>query len=134
MATRKTATKTATKAIPSRAKAAQPKTPKTAVATKRAKPAKAQQQPVAAVTPVKAPKLVRDSFTMPKNEYAVIADLKQRAAKLARPAKKSEILLAGIAALSVMADAAFLSTLDAVPSLKTGRRPKDDAAAATREA
>jgi len=39
----------------------------------------------AAPVPAKAhkPKLVRDSFTMPKGEYTVIDELKQRAAKLA---------------------------------------------------
>ncbi len=66
-------------------------------------------------------KLVRDSFTIPKNEYTVLTELKLRAARLGRPAKKGEILRAGIGALHAMPDAAFLSALDSVPSLKTGR-------------
>jgi len=74
-------------------------------------------------------KLVRDSFTIPKSEYAVLGELKQRAARLARPVKKSELLRAGISALSTMTDKSFLSALDAVPSLKTGR-PKSDVASA----
>ena len=69
-------------------------------------------------------KLVRDSFTIPKNEYTVLGELKQRAARLARPAKKSELLRAGIKALGAMTDKTFLAALGAVPSLKTGR-PKD---------
>lgn len=73
-------------------------------------------------------KLVRDSFTIPKGEYAVLAELKQRAARLTRPAKKSEILRAGIGALNVMPDKAFLAALGAVPSLKTGRPLKPKAA------
>lgn len=67
------------------------------------------------------PKLVRDSFTIPKSEYAVLAALKVRAANLARPVKKSELLRAGIAALQAMSNKAFLASLGAVPVLKTGR-------------
>ena len=91
--------------------------PVTAVAVKAASPAK--------TTPAKPkPKLVRDSFTMPKPEYAVIDTLKQRAAQLARPAKKSELLRAGIKALSALSDKALLAALQAVPTIKTGRPHK----------
>ncbi|UUZ66051.1 hypothetical protein LP417_28705 [Polaromonas sp. P1-6] len=69
----------------------------------------------------KKPKLVRDSFTIPKAEYVVLDDLKQRAAKLTRPAKKSELLRAGIKALAALSDAAFLTALEQVPAIKTGR-------------
>lgn len=69
----------------------------------------------------KKPKLVRDSFTIPKDEYVVLEALKQRAAKLARSAKKSELLRAGIKALAGLSDAAFLSALEKVPTIKTGR-------------
>jgi hypothetical protein len=72
----------------------------------------------------KKPKLVRDSFTIPKAEYTVLDDLKARAAKLARPAKKSELLRAGIKALAAMSDGAFLSALQSVPAIKTGRPTK----------
>jgi hypothetical protein len=66
-------------------------------------------------------KLVRDSFTIPKSEYLALEALKARATDLKRPTKKSEMLRAGIAALQVMGDAAFLRALNSVPSLKTGR-------------
>ena len=69
----------------------------------------------------KKPKLVRDSFTIPKIEYAVLQALKQRAAKLTKGAKKSELLRAGIKALAAMPDAAFLNALKQVPAIKTGR-------------
>lgn len=69
----------------------------------------------------KKPKLVRDSFTIPKSEYAVLESLKQRAAKAGALAKKSEILRAGIKALSAMDDAAFRAAMGAVPAIKTGR-------------
>jgi hypothetical protein len=70
---------------------------------------------------VKKPKLIRDSFTIPKAEYVVIEALKERAGKLARAAKKSELLRAGIKALAAMSDANFLVALNAVPTIKTGR-------------
>jgi hypothetical protein len=73
----------------------------------------------------KKPKLVRDSFTIPKVEYGVLDELKQRAAKLASPAKKSELLRAGIKALAAMPDVTFLAALKAVPAIKTGRPAKD---------
>ena len=73
---------------------------------------------------VKKPKLVRDSFTIPKMEYAVLEGLKQRAGQSGNPAKKSELLRAGIKALAAMPDAAFLVALKAVPAIKTGRPAK----------
>lgn len=75
-------------------------------------------------TKEKKPKLVRDSFTIPKAEYMVLDDLKQRAGKLASAVKKSELLRAGVKALAAMSDAAFLSALKAVPAIKTGRPSK----------
>ncbi len=74
---------------------------------------------------VKRPKLVRDSFTIPKTEYAVLDELKQRAGKLGRPSKKSELLRAGIKALAAMPGGAFLTALQSVPTIKTGRPGKD---------
>lgn len=70
-------------------------------------------------------KLVRDSFAMPKAEYASLAFLKQRANELARPTKKSELLRAGIKALEAMNAANFLAALDSLPAIKTGRPRKD---------
>jgi hypothetical protein len=64
-------------------------------------------------------KVVRDSFTIPKSEYAVLDELKARAAKAGRAAKKSEVLRAGVKALAAMSDPAFLAALAAVPAVKT---------------
>lgn len=72
----------------------------------------------------KKPKLVRDSFTIPKAEYTVLDDLKQRAGKLSSAVKKSELIRAGVKALAAMSDMAFLSALKAVPAIKTGRPSK----------
>ena len=80
-------------------------------------------KPEKAATPHKAKKdkLVRDSFTIPKAEYAVIDELKQRAAKLNSPVKKSELLRAGIKILATLSNAALLTALTQVPTIKTGR-------------
>lgn len=106
--TRKAAGKTASKPT---SKALAPvdggKTKKASATTKAAKP--------------KKPKLVRDSFTIPKEEYEVLATLKQRCVALARPSKKSELLRAGIKALAAMSDKSLLAAVQAVPSIKTGR-------------
>ena len=69
----------------------------------------------------KREKLVRDSFTIPKAEYAVLGTLKDRASGLVRPTKKSELLRAGVKALAAMSDRSFLAALKAVPPIKTGR-------------
>ena len=104
----KPVTKTvATKAAPKRVGKAAP-------ANRPAKPEK-----------VKKPKLVRDSFTIPKLEYAVVEQLKQRAAKLGAPVKKSELLRAGIKLLATLATADYLAALAAVPTIKTGRPSKN---------
>jgi hypothetical protein len=73
----------------------------------------------------KKPKLVRDSFTIPKAEYTVLDDLKQRAGKLASAVKKSELIRAGVKALAAMSDAAFVAALKVVPTIKTGRPSKE---------
>jgi hypothetical protein len=73
------------------------------------------------VEKAKKPKLVRDSFTIPKVEYLAIEALKQRANQLSRPVKKSELLRAGLKALLGLSDAAFLTALAQVPIIKTGR-------------
>jgi hypothetical protein len=69
----------------------------------------------------KKPKLVRDSFTIPKLEYAAIDALKTRAIAQGNSVKKSELLRAGLLALQAMTDAQFKAAVAAVPQLKTGR-------------
>lgn len=128
--------KAATKAAAPRARKTTtsnaPATPKAEAKSARSKPAKAPDTP-AAVQPkdarAKKPKLVRDSFTIPKDEYAVIETLKQRAASLSQPAKKSELLRAGLKLLASLSDAALRNALQAVPFIKTGR-PKAETPAA----
>jgi len=95
--------------------------------TKAASPAKpstqAKAKPVAEPK-TKKPKLVRDSFTFPKDEYQAIAALKVKALGLKQSVKKSEILRAGLMLISSLNDKAFLAALNKVPALKTGRPAK----------
>lgn len=106
--------------------------PKATAQSARSKPVKDQDtQPAVPSKDARAkkPKLVRDSFTIPKDEYAVIEPLKQRAVSLSQPAKKSELLRAGLKLLASLSDTALRNALQAVPSIKTGR-PKAEAPAA----
>ena len=69
-------------------------------------------------------KMERDSFTMPKDEYAQLALLKGRLNTMGQPAKKSELLRAGIKLLAAMSDNTLKTTLAKVPVIKTGRPNK----------
>ncbi|MES2399269.1 MAG: hypothetical protein V4573_04710 [Pseudomonadota bacterium] len=106
---------------PAKPKAAVKKPPAKSPVSKTVKAKTAKTVKPVKVEKVKKPKLVRDSFTIPKAEYVVLDALKLRAAKLTRPAKKSELLRAGIKALAALSDAAFLTALEQVPAIKTGR-------------
>lgn len=105
--------KTAVKKAAPRA-AAKPATPNPKVTASNPAPATKPSK-------VKKPKLVRDSFTMPKDEYVVIDSLKLRGGKLGQAVKKSELLRAGIKALAAMSDIQFKAALSNVPTIKTGR-------------
>jgi hypothetical protein len=103
-------------------KAAKPAVGKAASPALTSKTVKA---PVAKSTKAHKPKLVRDSFTIPKDEYQVLESLKGRGLGLGQHVRKSELLRAGIQALAAMNDRAFLKAIGGVPTLKTGR-PKAD--------
>jgi len=93
--------------------------------TAKAAPAKkVTQRTSAAVQKPKKNKLVRDSFTIPKNEYVVIDSLKKRAIASGQAVKKSELLRAGIKALAAMSEIQFKAALSNVPPIKTGRPKK----------
>lgn len=109
------ARKTVAKAKPA------PKVPAAKVAV--AKPAKVTKVAIKTEKPKKV-KLVRDSLSIPKEEYEVIAVLKARVAKLGHAAKKTEVIRAGIKAVAALTDQALLKALQAVPKIKTGRPAK----------
>jgi hypothetical protein len=128
-AAKKAAAKPAVKlaaAKPAPAKAAKPaKAVKPAKLAKAAAP-KAAAKPAAKPAADKAPraKLVRDSFTMPDFDFALIDELKARAMAAKRHAKKSELLRAGLQALAALAPAQLLQALERLAPVKTGRPKK----------
>lgn len=117
VAAKTTAVKPAAKAVIAKPASSTAKAvvPKKAEKVKEAKPAKEKTPKL---------KMERDSFTMPKTEYTQFHVLKERLNKLGQPAKKSELLRAGIMQLSAMTDAALKATLAKVPAIKTGRPKK----------
>jgi hypothetical protein len=89
----------------------------------------APEKPVVPKAPVKAtkgkqPKLVRDSFTMPEDEYARIATLKKRMAGLGGDVKKSELLRAGLGLLAALQNKELAAVMASVERVKTGRPKK----------
>ncbi len=113
----------ASQPVPPQARAA--KVTKTSMPTQAAKAAKAAQpaQPVRAEAKEakQRVRLVRDSFTMPEPDFALIAALKVRALAAQREAKKSELLRAGLHALMAMDSAALVGALSRLQPLKLGR-------------
>jgi hypothetical protein len=105
---------------------------RTAPARKRADPkplvaAKVVEAKAGASAPADKPrkiKVLRDTFRIPANEYETLAALKERAAKAGHPARKSEVLRAGVKALAAMGELAFLAALGAVPPIKPARAAK----------
>ncbi|MHB8785448.1 MAG: hypothetical protein ACYC5W_04350 [Thauera sp.] len=83
-----------------------------------AKPAKAKKH-----APAK-PKLVRDSFTLPEDDYVLFTTLKKRALAGGAEVKKSELLRAALAMLARADDAEFLKAIGLVERIKTGRPKK----------
>jgi hypothetical protein len=69
-------------------------------------------------------KPVRDSFTMPQADFALIALLKERALAERREAKKSELLRAGLHALAALDAAALVAALGRLQPIKVGRPSK----------
>jgi len=104
-ATRAAKQVTESAAAPEQAQAAEPAKP--------SKPAK-----------IKRAKLVRDSFTMPEAEHALIAGLKKRCLNLGVAAKKSEVLRAALAVLARLSDAEAAAAIQALAPIKTGRPAK----------
>jgi len=107
------------------------KTPRPAAARTRPAAAAAKATPKAAAKPAKPakpPKLhrkpVRDSFTMPEADFALIATLKARALAGARETKKSELLRAGLHALAALDSARLLAALGTLEPVKIGRPKK----------
>lgn len=90
---------------------------------KRARKAAQSAPAVAAPRDAVRPTLVRDSFTMPEQEYAVLAEVKAACLRAGIEVKKSELLRIGVALLGQVDIATLKAVLAALPQLKTGRPP-----------
>ena len=99
-------------------------------AKKTTKPAAKPSVKDAPRTAVKKPKkehkmkVVRDSFTMPQNEYQKIAEIKATCLKAGMHVKKSEVLRAGLKALAVLNATQLKRALSELEKIKTGRPKK----------
>ena len=69
-------------------------------------------------------RLIRDSFTMPEPDFALIAALKLRTLAARRETKKSELLRAGLHALMALDDDTLVNALGRLQPLKLGRPKK----------
>lgn len=76
----------------------------------------------------KKTKLVRDSFTMPEAEYAVLGDVKKACLKAGIAVKKSELLRVGVALIRQLDTVKLKEELDRLPVLKAGRPKKSKSA------
>ncbi len=113
------ATSTANKVVTKPAISAKPAAAKT-----KAMPAKKAAKKLTKKDKPEKIKMERDSFTMPKDEYAQLTLLKARLSSMGQPAKKSELLRAGIKLLAAMSDNTLKTTLAKIPVIKTGRPKK----------
>lgn len=92
-------------------------------ATKAAIKKPAAVEPVVKKQKIKV-KVVRDSFTMPQNEYQKIAQIKETCLEAGLQVKKSEVLRAGLKALAGMSPAQLKRALSGLEKIKTGRPKK----------
>ncbi len=85
---------------------------------------RAEKEKLAKVKPPKI-KLVRDSFTMPETEYAVLGEVKKECLKAGIAVKKSELLRVGVSLVRKLDINALANLVAALPVLKAGRPKKD---------
>ena len=87
-------------------------------------PVKAAAPAKAATEKPKKPKLVRDSFTMPEDEYALFGQVKKACVAAGFEIKKSELLRIGVALISKLDPKKLQAAQRALAPLKAGRPKK----------
>lgn len=73
----------------------------------------------------KKTKMVRDSYSLPENEYATLTGLKKQCLKAGVHVKKSELLRVGLTTLAKLPAATLLKTIERFVKPKTGRPGKN---------
>ena len=133
--------KTAAKKVARKSVQAKKPKPAASKATEKTKPVKETKQPKQKKQPKqtkqkvikpktskagkpKKPKLVRDSFTMPEQEYAVLGQVKKICHAGGMDIKKSELLRIGIAQLAAMGLKKLKTAQAALTPLRAGRPKK----------
>ncbi|WP_423708569.1 hypothetical protein [Undibacterium sp. WLX3042] len=74
---------------------------------------------------LKKPKLVRDSFTMPEVEYAVLGQVKKACLKAGIEVKKSQLLRIGLVLLNNTDIPSLRKLINDLSPLKAGRPKKE---------
>ena len=117
--------KAAAPSVASAAPKAQPKAPVKPLAVVEPKPVVTtpNTKVMAKAEKIKT-KLIRDSFTMPENEYALISQVKKACIGAGFEIKKSELLRIGIALLAKMEPKKLKLAQQALVPLKAGRPKK----------
>lgn len=69
--------------------------------------------------------VIRDSFTLPQEDYELIGMLQNRCLNLATNVNKSELMRAGLHALNNLSDRALLAVVADLTKVKTGRPKKN---------
>ena len=72
----------------------------------------------------KKQKLVRDSFTMPEEEYAALGEMKKACIRAGVDVKKSELLRVAVSLLGQMDVSQLQQALTGLPPVKAGRPSK----------
>ncbi|WP_413456842.1 hypothetical protein [Herbaspirillum huttiense] len=126
-AVKKPAVKPATRAAakPAAAPATEKKVEKVAKPEKADKPVKAEKvEKIEKAPKAKKVKQVRDSFTMPENEYAVLAQVKKTCLKSGVEIKKSDLLRIGVSLIKNLKITELKDILGSLTPLKVGRPKK----------
>ncbi len=99
---------------------------KPAAAPKAAEPVKAEKksEKIEKAPKAKKVKQVRDSFTMPENEYAVLAQVKKSCLKAGVEIKKSDLLRIGVSLIKNLKITELKDILGGLTPLKVGRPKK----------
>jgi len=110
-----------------------PVTPKkTAHSPSRGKPTSAAKPVKKSAAPKKIEKQshkqknVRDSFSMPENEYKVLSEIKKKCLANGIEVKKSELLRAGLKSLGEMSLVTLKKQLAKLDAIKVGRPAKSE--------
>ncbi|MDV3351307.1 hypothetical protein QGP82_21565 [Leptothoe sp. LEGE 181152] len=75
-------------------------------------------------TKLPKPKVIRDSFSLPKDDYGLIKVLQKRYLGLTQSINKSEVIRVGLHALVKMPDTELIKAISTLKKVKTGRPKK----------